>query len=138
MKKKAFTLVELLIVIVILGVILFLAVPKLLCMIKGCKKQAMENNVRMLAVGGESEYKTRLNKGTLDQDKNPIVCSDISKLDSKHYKDCTITFDENGVATVTLYGVGNFKGFYCIDCTKDNLNVKNNKCMLEKIFKTEF
>ena len=69
--KKGFTLVELLAVIVILGVILLIAVPKIISTIDNAKLSTLESTAKMVAAQAKKEYITRSNLGTLDQNGNP-------------------------------------------------------------------
>ena len=73
MKKNGFTLVELLAVIVILGVILVVAIPKILNVIDASKEDAIKSTAKMLATSAENEYATRMTTGTLNQDTDPIL-----------------------------------------------------------------
>ena len=53
MKKKGFTLVELLAVIVILAIILVIAVPKIMDTIENAKLGAIESTARLIINGAE-------------------------------------------------------------------------------------
>jgi prepilin-type N-terminal cleavage/methylation domain-containing protein len=52
-KKNAFTLVELLAVIVILAIILVIAVPKVMNVIEDAKKATLESTAKMIASQAE-------------------------------------------------------------------------------------
>ena len=117
--KKAFTLVELLAVIVILAVILVIAVPQILDVIDTTKVGSLESSAKLIASTAEKKYAEFL---ALGKDTSTIKCSDVTKLNDRDYGTCTIKFDENGKATVTLKGKenGKFEGLQCSG-TKDNM-----------------
>ena len=117
--KKAFTLVELLAVIVILAVILVIAVPQILDVIDSSKKGSLESSAKLIASTAEKKYAEFL---ALGKDTSTIKCSDVTKLNDKDYGVCTISFDENGKATVSIKGKenGKFEGLKC-EGTKDNM-----------------
>lgn len=121
MKKKGFTLVELLAVIVILGVILLIAVPKVISTINSSKLATLEDTVKMIAKTAEREYVTRTTLDTLDQVGDPITCEDVVNLSPNDYSNCEISFTGD-VAYVSLTGVGNFEGLSCNEGTKDSAN----------------
>ncbi len=120
--KKAFTLVELLAVIVILAVILVIAVPQVLDVIDSSKIGSLESSAKLIASTAEKKYAEYL---ALGKDTSTIQCSDVSKLNNKDYGLCTISFDENGKATVSIKGKenGKFEGLKCSG-TKDNISCK--------------
>ena len=119
-KKKAFTLVELLAVIVILAIILVIAIPQIIKTIKASKLSAMESSAKLIATEADKDFLSQL---TLNQyySAESIACTDVAKL-SDDYESCDIVYDENGVATVTLVGaIGRkFAGITCTG-TKDNM-----------------
>ena len=117
--KKAFTLVELLAVIVILAVILVIAVPQVLDVIDTTKVGSLESSAKLIANSAEKKYAEFL---ALGKDTSTIQCSDVTKLNDKDYGTCTISFDENGKATVSIKGKddGKFEGLKC-EGTKDNM-----------------
>ena len=117
--KKAFTLVELLAVIVILAVILVIAVPQVLDVIDTTKVGSLESSAKLIANSAEKKYAEYL---ALGKDTSTIKCSDVSKLNNKDYGTCTVSFDENGKATVLIKGKddGKFDGLKC-EGTKDNM-----------------
>ena len=59
MKKTGFTLVELLAVIVILGIILLIAVPKVTATISNATDASMVASAKMLAASAEREFPVR-------------------------------------------------------------------------------
>ena len=117
--KKAFTLVELLAVIVILAVILVIAVPQVLDVIDTTKVGSLESSAKLIANSAEKKYAEYL---ALGKDTSTIQCSDVTKLNNKDYGTCTVSFDENGKATVSIKGKddGKFDGLKC-EGTKDNM-----------------
>ena len=115
-KKKGFTLVELLAVIVILAVILVITVPKIISTITDSRKGTLISSAKLIAASAESAY---MSNQTLGMEK-PITCKDVSKLNSEDYESCTITFDENGKAKVTLVGKGKFEGMSVCGATKES------------------
>ena len=124
-KKKAFTLVELLAVIVILAVILIIAIPQIMDTIKTTRLKSIEDSAILIATNAEKDY---LAQQTINSNYNArsIPCSDVAKL-SKDYASCTITYNDSGVATVKLKGAsgGKFNGITCTG-TKDNMNCRNS------------
>ena len=117
-KKRGFTLVELLAVIVILAVILVIAVPRIMSVIKDAKLGSIESTAKLIASTAESRYES---KKALGLDVGDLKCSDVASL-SNDYGTCKITFDNNGVATVVINGKkgGKFDNLAC-QGTKDNM-----------------
>ena len=118
MEKKGFTLVELLAVIVILGVILLIAVPKVLEAIDNSKLSSFAASSKLIAAEAEREYVKRTVLETLNQESDPITCNDVTNI-SSDYENCDITFDSSGVAYVSVYGTNNFESMYCLNTTKE-------------------
>ena len=125
-KKKGFTLVELLAVIVILAVILVIAVPQIMSVIESARKGSIESTAKLIAEGAEREY---TNRKILGKDTN-IECSDVSSMNSNDYGTCVITFDNTGKATVKVTGKGKFEGYTC------NGNSTNMECVKGEIFES--
>ena len=117
-KKRGFTLVELLAVIVILAVILVIAVPRIMSVIKDAKLGSIESTAKIIASTAESRYES---KKALGLDVGDLKCTDVASL-SNDYGTCKITFDDNGVATVIVNGKkdGKFDNLAC-QGTKDNM-----------------
>ena len=122
-KKKGFTLVELLAVIVILAVILVIAVPQIMSVIESARKGSIESTAKLIAEGAEREY---TNRKILGKDTN-IECRDVSSMNSNDYGTCVITFDNRGKATVKVTGKGKFEGYTC------NGNSTNMECIKGEI-----
>ena len=123
MNKKGFTLVELLAVIVILAVILVIAVPKITDTIKNSKIASFESSAKTIAAQAE---KKKMENEILDN-TNPINCNNLVKLSNSDYISCSIYFDNNNNALVTLYGSGKFEGLQIINGTKENAKAEEIK-----------
>ena len=121
MKKKGFTLVELLAVIVILGIILLIAVPKIISTVDGAKISTLEDTVKMIAASAEREYVSRNTLGTLDQTNDPITCDDVVSLSANDYSNCSISFTDD-LAYVNITGIGKFDGIVCTGGTRADGN----------------
>ena len=122
-KKKGFTLVELLAVIVILAVILVIAVPQIMSVIESARKGSIESTAKLIAEGAEREY---TNRKILGKDTN-VLCSDVSSMNSNDYGSCVISFDNAGKATVKVTGKGKFEGYTCVG------NSTNMECVKGEI-----
>ena len=74
-KKKAFTLVELLAVIVILAVILVIAIPQIMNVIKAARLSSIKDSAMLIAEQAEKDYISQqvLNK---DYNSTSIPCTD--------------------------------------------------------------
>ena len=119
MKKNAFTLIELLAVIVILAVILVIAIPRILDVIETSKKDSFKNAAQLIA---DSAEKKKVSDKLLGKDEE-ITCKDVAKISDEDYASCTISFDENGIAKVSILGKGKFDGLAIIDGTKMSSDV---------------
>ena len=122
-KKNGFTLVELLAVIVILAVILVIAVPKITDTIKNSKIASFESSAKTIASQAE---KKMMENQVLDS-SNPINCNNLVKLSKSDYISCSIYFDNNNNALVTLYGSGKFEGLQIINGTKESAKAEEIK-----------
>ena len=118
MKKSGFTLIELLAVIAILAIILVISIPKILDVIETSKINTLKNAVQLIADSAEKKYTE--NEAFLEEE---ITCDSVSKLNKEDYNKCTIIFDENGIAKVSILGRGKFKGLKVIEATKTSTEV---------------
>ena len=119
MKKSGFTLVELLAVIAILAIILVISIPKILDVIETSKINTLKNAVKLIADSAEKKY----TDNEAFREEEEITCDSVSKLNKEDYNKCTIIFDENGIAKVSILGRGKFKGLKVIEATKTNAEV---------------
>ena len=120
MKKNAFTLIELLAVIVILAVILVIAIPRILDVIETSKKDSFKNAAQLIA---DSAEKKKVSDKLLGKDEE-ITCKDVAKINDEDYASCIITFDSDGIAKVSITGKGKFDGLKITNGTKENAEVK--------------
>ena len=119
MKNKAFTLVELLAVIVVLAIILVIAVPQVLDVVNSSKVNSLKVAAIQIANEAEREYADRYIEGATI---TTIQCSEITELNNEDYGTCTVKYDEDGVATVKLKGKkdGKFNNLKC-EGTRNNI-----------------
>ena len=118
--KNAFTLIELLAVIVILAVILVISIPRILDVIETSKKDSFKNAAQLIA---DSAEKKKASNKLLDKDEE-ITCKDVAKINDEDYASCIITFDSDGIAKVSITGKGKFDGLKITNGTKENAEVK--------------
>ena len=140
-KKNAFTLIELLAVIVILAVILVIAIPRILDVIETSKKDSIKSSARMIINSAEKKNMIDKVNGSTEE----VTCDNSVKLSKEDYESCIITIDEEGKATINLVGKGKFDGYKCIG-TNDNLACGqvesitlplNGKEYIEKLYNNE-
>ena len=115
-KRNGFTLIELLAVIVILAVILVISIPRILDVIEESKVNTFKSTAQLIADSAEKKYVT--NK--LNNIDEVITCENVTKLSKEDYISCTITFDLEGKATVSITGSGKFDGLVIKNATKNN------------------
>ena len=126
-KKKGFTLVELLAVIVILAVILIIAMPKISDVIKNSKESSLETTAKLIASQAEKKY----TENQVLDGSSTIKCSDVVKLNENDYGPCKITFDDKGNAKVSIVGKGKFAGLQVVDGTKDSAKASVKEDVVE-------
>jgi type IV pilus assembly protein PilA len=119
-KSNAFTLIELLAVIVILAVILVIAIPRILDVIETSKKDSFKNSAQLIADNAE---KKKVSDKLLGKDEE-ITCKDVAKINDEDYASCIISFDSEGNAKVSITGKGKFDGLKITNGTKENAEVK--------------
>ena len=121
-KKKGFTLVELLAVIVILAVILIIAMPKISDVIKNSKEASLETTAKLIASQAEKKY----TENQVLDGSSTIKCSDVAKISSNDYESCNITFDSKGNAKVTIVGKGKFEGMAVCNANKNSASISSD------------
>ena len=120
-KRNAFTLIELLAVIVILAVILVISIPRILDVIDVSKKDSFKTSAQLIADSAEKKYvANKLNN--IDEE---ITFENVSKLSKEDYESCKITFDNEGNAKVTIEGKGKFKDLAICNGTKTSVEIPN-------------
>ena len=119
-KRNAFTLIELLAVIVILAVILVIAIPRILDVIETSKKDSFKNSAQLIA---DTAEKKKVSDKLLGKDEE-ITCKDVAKINDEDYASCIISFDNEGNAKVSITGKGKFDGLKITNGTKENAEVK--------------
>ena len=87
-KKKGFTLVELLAVIVILAIILVIAVPQIMSVIEDSKKATLESTAKMIASAAEKQKV----QNTVLGNNEEITCDSVAKINKLDYASCNIDF----------------------------------------------
>ena len=120
MKKNAFTLIELLAVIAILAIILVVSIPRILDVIETSKKDSFKNSAQLIADNAE---KKKVSDKLLGKDEE-ITCKDVAKINDEDYASCIISFDNDGIAKVSITGKGKFDGLKITNGTKENAEVK--------------
>ena len=132
-KKRGFTLVELLAVIVILAVILIIAMPKISDVIKNSKESSLETTAKLIASQAEKKY----TENQVLDNSSTIKCSDVVKLNENDYGPCNITFDDKGNAKVTIVGKGKFEGMAVCNANKNSATVSSDCSTDAKYFSYE-
>ena len=126
MKKRGFTLVELLAVIGILAVILILAVPKVNNYILSSKKETFINNA--LNVARQLEYD---NMDFITFDRAYLKDFDLKKVNRNDIDvENSLVYVEDNEIYIDLVGIGSYEGFYACHVGSDSKNVvvQNTAC----------
>ena len=126
-RKKGFTLVELLAVIVILAIILVIAIPKVMSVIEDSKKATLESTAKMIASAAEKQKV----QNTVLGNNEEITCDSVTKLNDVDYANCNIEFDNN-TAKVTIEGKGKFEGLNVCGGTKSDATAIEGECPTSK------
>ena len=115
MKRKGFTLVELLAVIVILAVILTIAVPAVKKTVDSAKKKSAENDALMIKNIAEKYYTSNLDK---DEEITGVdLSSDTLSYSGEKPTKGYLYFTEDGIAYGKMYING-----YCVEVKSDGTN----------------
>ena len=121
-KKRGFTLVELLAVIVILAVILIIAMPKISDVIKNSKEASLETTAKLIASQAEKKY----TENQVLDGSSSIKCSDVAKISNADYESCSISFDDKGNAKVSIVGKGKFEGMAVCNANKNSASISSD------------
>ena len=132
-KRNAFTLIELLAVIVILAVILVISIPRILDVIDVSKKDSFKTSAQIIADSAEKKYvENKLNN--IDE---VITCENVTKLSKEDYEYCFVKIDNEGKATVTIEGKGKFKDLAICNGTKTSVELSDTCSTDAKYFAYE-
>ena len=99
MKKKGFTLVELLAVIVILAIILVIAIPQIMNTIDASRLGAISSSAKMIAKDADDDF---IAQQTLDPNYSAtsVACTNVAKLsDDYDISSCSVTYNSSGKST---------------------------------------
>jgi prepilin-type N-terminal cleavage/methylation domain-containing protein len=125
MKKKAFTLVEIIAVIVILAIILAIAVPAITGIIRNSSRTAFESDAKLLL--------TAINYKKLDNEAyipSNVSLANIGKdlgLSSDNYKAISVE-EENNQVVIKLVGQNKWDGFSACGTVKSMKVYDDNNC----------
>jgi len=124
--KKAFTLIELIFVIVIIGLLAALAVPKFV----NLKQHAEASSVVKTTVdAAQQAVEAAINQRDLEGKSYNL--DDLIKLDGKNWEwssDHNTTQYKDGTNIVAKVQLGNGWVYYKIDCTKFSDSTTRDKC----------
>ena len=141
-KKKGFTLVELLAVIVILAVLVLLAVPSVLKMMNGAKSNAFKIESENIGKAAKSAYADDLLNSVTTRSVTGGYCYSISYLKTNGYIDKSFGASAKGSVLVGTssstiwYTDGSFSvtggtiGAVAVDGTLQTLTTKFDTCNL--------
>ena len=107
-KKRGFTLVELLAVIVVLAVILVIAVPKIVNVIENSKLGTIISSAKVVLDAAEKKQSENLVLDNIDE----ITCDKVTNLNDTDYKSCDLSFN-NKIPYIVLVGSGKLEGYKC-------------------------
>ena len=130
MKRKGFTLVELLAVIAILAILVIIALPNVLKMYNDSKKNAFMTEAQTLAKEVSSKYISESMKGN----KVTVISNKQNPLDMTG-RELEYSFELDSQGKIKNMTVSN--GTYCISTNKDYTKITRNdisdKCSYEKL-----
>ena len=134
MKKKGFTLVELLAVIAVLALLVIIALPKIMGMFEEAKRKSFENEVKNLYKAVESQVMS-------DMFSNPTSEEKIYSSNSESTNHLSLQGRDNIKYCIVIDGKGNIKKIYVSDgshqyISDDFVSLKNieNIEVLEKAY----
>ena len=133
MKRKGFTLVELLAVIAILAILVIIALPNVLKMYNDSKKNAFMTEAQNLAKEVSSKYISESMKGN----KVTVISNKQNPLDMTG-RELEYNFELDSQGKIKNMIVSN--GTYCISTNKDYTKITRNdisdKCSYNDLYKT--
>ena len=133
MKKKGFTLVELLAVIAILAILVIIALPNVLKMYNDSKKNAFMTEAQNLAKEVSSKYISESMKGN----KIAVISNKQNPLDMTG-RELEYSFELDSQGKIKNMWVSN--GTYCISTNKDYTKITkddiSDKCSYNDLYKT--
>ena len=133
MKKKGFTLVELLAVIAILAILVIIALPNVLKMYNDSKKNAFMTDAQNLAKEVSSKYISESMKGN----KVTVISNKQNPLDMTG-RELEYNFELDSQGKIKNMIVSN--GTYCISTNKDYTKITrddiSDKCSYNDLYKT--
>ena len=94
--------------------------------IEGARDGSLESTAKLIASSAET---LKLTNDTLGITED-IDCPDVAEYNSDDYQSCSIRFDDNGNAQVTLVGKGKFSGKYVCNGTRTEAVVTEESCTL--------
>ena len=128
MKRKGFTLVELLAVIAILAILVIIALPNVIKLFNNAKKNTFLTEVKSLYNSASAKYISESLKGNK---LSEINSNDSSKLDLNGNLVYKIKLDSNG----KIKSVAAKKGDYCIITNKESSEIEINDSLLSAVIK---
>ena len=129
-RKKGFTLVELLAVIVILAIILVIAVPQIMTTINDATKASFESSAKMVASQVENQYTVAQTLGKPFNSTGSCM-EEWAGLNETDYESCRYEIKSDGTAKVTLTGKGKFKDLNVCEGTRNSATSQENSCVRE-------
>ena len=123
MNKKAFTLVELLAVIVILAIVLSIAIPRISSIIESAEKSSFVSSTKLLIRAVQTKLLedntfdiTTINKGNLKS---------ILNIDDDNYSSISFRYDSSGKIFINVVGTNKWSNLITYG-TYDNINITDS------------
>ena len=120
MKKKGFTLVELLAVIAILAILVIIALPNVLSMYNEARKNTFITEVRDYYRAGEQNFLLNSGNSVTYTSLTGVTGSKTIEMTGNKNMQYYITFDANGKCTKLLATNGTYK----IEATATEINIE--------------
>ena len=120
MNKKAFTLVELLAVIVILAIVLAIAIPRISSIIESAERSSFVSSTKLLIKAVQTKLLEDENFDITTINKSNMKT--LLNIDDNNYASVSFIYDDNDKVYITLIGADNWDGF--VTCgTYENINI---------------